>query len=323
MKWRLVILLAVGVLLLGGAGMFRYLRFARPIGEGPAGPAVMGQAFAKTWTDRPVLLLGVGDSVTAGFGVRSAYSYVGRLVENSPDEFADIDGICLSAVLPNLRVQSIAVSGSTSLQHVEHVQERLEVQDSDTPGLVVMTTGGNDLIHDYGRTPAREGAMYGATLEQAGPWIDNFGRRLDLLIDLIEARFPGGCHVFLADIYDPSDGVGDPPSAGLPRWKDCLAIHGAYNQIIHACAAKRANVHLVPMHAEFLGHGVHCTQLWRRHYRPEDPCYWYGANLEDPNERGYDAIRRLFLIEMAGIAESFAQGRTETRTSAVSDEVIE
>jgi hypothetical protein len=25
--------------------------------------------------------------------------------------------------------------------------------------------------------------------------------------------------------------------------------------------------------------------------------YWYGANLEDPNDRGYDAVRRLFLIE--------------------------
>ncbi|HUT13256.1 MAG TPA: hypothetical protein VMY42_22395 [Thermoguttaceae bacterium] len=33
--------------------------------------------------------------------------------------------------------------------------------------------------------------------------------------------------------------------------------------------------------------------------RPEDPHYWYAQNLEDPNVRGYDAIRRLFLIEMA------------------------
>jgi hypothetical protein len=27
-------------------------------------------------------------------------------------------------------------------------------------------------------------------------------------------------------------------------------------------------------------------------------CYWYGSNLEDPDDRGYDAILRLFLIEM-------------------------
>ena len=311
-RTRLIVLVLSGVALVAGVLAYSHFRFSRPIGEGPAGPSVPREAFAGTWTDRNVLLLGIGDSVTDGFGVRPAYSYVGRLVENPPDEFSDIDGICLSAVLPGLHVENIAVSGSTSLQHVEHVRERLEIQGPDTLGLVVMTTGGNDLIHNYGRTRPREGAMYGATLQQARPWIDNFRQRLDLLVDLIEARFPGGCHVFLADIYDPSDAVGDPPSAGLPRWKDCMAIHGEYNRIIHSCAAKRANVHLVPMHAEFLGHGVHCTQFWRRHYCPEDPCYWYGTNLEDPNERGYDAIRRLFLIEIAGIAESLASGPPET-----------
>jgi len=33
-------------------------------------------------------------------------------------------------------------------------------------------------------------------------------------------------------------------------------------------------------------------------YDSDDPYYWYGSNLEDPNDRGYDAIRRLFLIEV-------------------------
>ncbi len=306
-KRRLIVLVLVGVLLFGGAGLFRYWRFARPVGEGPAGPLVSREPFGETWTERDVLLLGAGDSVTAGFGVGQAYSYVGRMVENPPDDSPEMDGICLSAVLPNLRVENIAVSGSTSLHHVDHLRDRLDVQGPETLGLVVMTTGGNDLIHNYGRTPPNEGAMYGATLQQARPWIDNFRERLDLMIDLIDERFPGGCHVFLADIYDPSDGVGDPPAAGLPDWKDCLAIHGEYNEIIHACAAGRVNVHLVPMHGEFLGHGVHCTQFWRRHYCREDPCYWYGTNLEDPNRRGYDAIRRLFLIEMGKIADEFGK----------------
>ena len=36
---------------------------------------------------------------------------------------------------------------------------------------------------------------------------------------------------------------------------------------------------------------------------PSDPYCWYHVNLEDPNERGYDAIRRLFLIEMARVLE--------------------
>jgi hypothetical protein len=44
-------------------------------------------------------------------------------------------------------------------------------------------------------------------------------------------------------------------------------------------------------------------QFWRQNYRPADPTYWYGINLEDPNDRGYDAVRRLFLIEIVRAAE--------------------
>ena len=179
----------------------------------------------------------------------------------------------------------------------------MKTQDADTFGLVVMTTGGNDLIHDYGRSPPREGAMYGATLEQARPWIENFEKRLDEMIELLEARFPGGCMIFLADIYDPSDGVGDAAERVAAR---LARLHGdppAYNDAIRRCADKHKSVHVVPMHAEFLGHGIHCTQPWRKHYRPDDPHYWYAWNLEDPNIRGYDAIRRLFLIEIAKQAD--------------------
>ncbi|MCX7424097.1 MAG: SGNH/GDSL hydrolase family protein, partial [Planctomycetia bacterium] len=230
------------------------------------------------------------------------HSYFGRLVENPDDELPDVDGICLRAVLPNLTVKNLAVSGTTSLEHVEILRDRLDPREQDTFGLVVMTTGGNDLIHNYGRTPPREGAMYGATLEQARPWIEAFEKRLHEMIDLIEQRFPGGCLIFLADIYDPSDGVGDAASAGLPEWKDCLAIHGAYNDVIRRVAEARPSVRLVPMHEVFLGHGIHCAQPWREHYRREDAHYWYATNLEDPNDRGYDAIRRVFLIEMAKAA---------------------
>ena len=51
----------------------------------------------------------------------------------------------------------------------------------------------------------------------------------------------------------------------------------------------------------FLGHGAHCAEPWREHYDSEDPHYWYYANIEDPNDRGYDAIRRLFFLEMAKV----------------------
>ena len=144
--------------------------------------------------------------------------------------------------------------------------------------------------------------MYGATWEQAQPWIYNFEQRLHLILSEIEARFPGGCQVFIASIYDPTDGVGDIHRAGLPEWKDGLRILEAYNRIILKSAEQKSNVHLVDLHATFLGHGLHCTQFWQQHYDRQDPHYWYHVNLEDPNERGYVVIRRLFLNEMAKVS---------------------
>lgn len=143
--------------------------------------------------------------------------------------------------------------------------------------------------------------MYGAALEQARPWIENFRDRLNEIIDRLGERFPAGCEFFIANIYDPTDGVGDATNAGLPHWPDGLAVIHAYNEVIARCANSRKNVHLVDMRSAFLGHGIHCVQFWRKHYCADDPHYWYWDNLEDPNDRGYDALRRLFLNEMARV----------------------
>lgn len=308
---RLVVLLAAGLLLLVAGVAVRYFWLYRPEGQGPAGPGVPLEPFAQAWSDRKVLLLGVGDSITAGYGVDADHGYVGRLARNPADESADMEGRCLSRVLPNLRMQNIAVSGSTSLDHLEILRQRLKPQDADTFGLVVMTTGGNDLIHSYGRMPPREGAMYGASLSQAQPWIAAYRQRLQAMIALIEERFPGGCLIFLADIYDPTDGTGSAFGTGLPAWPDGGEIHRAYNAIIQQAADEHPRVQLVPIWEAFLGHGIHCTKFWNPHYRAGDPHYWYGSNLEDPNDRGYDAVRRLFLLEILKVRESIGANRQQ------------
>lgn len=289
---------SIGLALILAALVYRHFWLAKPMGTGPAGPNIPHTAFAQPWTDRSVVLLGIGDSVTAGFGAsRKGLSYFDRVVTNPSDEFDELKGICLSAVIPKLEGKNIAVSGSNSIQHLAAI-ENLETFPNDITGIVVMTTGGNDLIHWYGRTPPREGAMYGATMAQAEPWIKNFETRLAKMLDLVQQKFPGGCEIFLGDIYDPSDGVGDAPSVFLPAWPDAMAIHAAYNTAIHRCA-KREHVHLMPVHETFLGHGIHCSQFWREHYHAADPHYWFHTNLEDPNDRGYDALRRIFLLKIA------------------------
>jgi len=235
--------LVFGILLLGAIGYVdAFLRL--PVGEGPAGPPVDAGRFKATWTDRPVRLLALGDSITAGFGASRGLSYVDRLVKNPDSDFPEMSGCSLSVVIPNL---------------------------------------------------------YGASYSQAIPWIRAFEKRLDQMLNAIEGAFPGGCQVFLANVYDPTDDGGNLESAGLPPWPDARFIHGEYNQILARAADQRRNVHLVDLYAAFLGHGIHCRQWWHKHYRPADPHYWYGANLEDPNDRGYDAVRRLFLNEISRV----------------------
>jgi lysophospholipase L1-like esterase len=289
---RLLIVFLLGVLLTGSAAP------EDDIGSGPAGPALSPEAFSKPWSTNQILLVGLGDSVTAGFGARKGYSYFDRLVTNPPDEFGEMSGICLNVVFPNLHFTNMAVSGSTSLEHAEKQVPRLPAVGSNVVGIVVITTGGNDLIHNYGRTPPRDQAMYGAMLDEAKPWIAEFGQRLDSMTAEIEKHFPAGCDIFLADIYDPTDGQGDIQRTGLPAWKDAPEILAAYNDIIHKLAQKDRHIHVINMHDGFLGHGIHCAQFWAKHYDSKDPHYWYYSNLEDPNERGYDALRRMFLIEI-------------------------
>ena len=296
---RIIGVLLTGLVLIGGTAAYLFFRFARPSGTGPAGPAVQSAAFSKVWSTRRILLVGLGDSVTAGFGARKGYAYFDRLIKTPADEFPGMNGVCLGSVFPNLEFTNLSVSGSTSSEVLQRQLNFLPTNPPDVFGLVVITTGGNDLIHNYGRTPPREEAMYGASLAEAQPWVTNFAQRLDSAVAQLAGRFPGGCEIFLANIFDPTDGLGDAERAGLPAWKESVALLDAYNAVIRHAAEIHPQVHLVDIHQAFLGHGIHCTQFWRAHFDWHDPHYWFFYNLEDPNERGYDAIRRLFLTEIA------------------------
>jgi len=118
-RLRLIALLAVGGILIGGACAFYALWLRLPVGEGPAGPSVPSDSFAKLWSERPTVLLALGDSVTAGYGAVPGKTYVDMLASNPPDDFEDMQGRALEKVFPRLRTINVAVSGSDSIQHFE------------------------------------------------------------------------------------------------------------------------------------------------------------------------------------------------------------
>ena len=147
MRKRTYVIIVLAVVLFCAGGSWIYFWQSRPVGSGRAGPAVPREAFASPWTDREVLLVGLGGSVTAGFGARKGDGYFDRLVTNPPDKFPDMEGMSSSAVLPGLRVMNLAVSDRTSMEHAGKQLPRLPVEGSNVPGIVVITAGGNDLIH--------------------------------------------------------------------------------------------------------------------------------------------------------------------------------
>lgn len=245
-----------------------------------APPATSSTSPNALWSQRQIHFLGLGDSVTRGFGASTGRGYFDQLSRR------------LQSTFPRLTAHNISVSSTTSGHHLNVQLPRVATASPDVYGWVVITSGGNDLIHNYGRTPPEEEAMYGATLEQAKPWIANFRKRTEELLDGIKTRYPGGVRVFLATIYDPTDGVGDIENGNLPLppWKHGLPILQAYNEILRDAAARRPEVYLVDMHKAFMGHGIHHGN------RP----YFYFANLEDPNDAGYDRLTEEFFAAMAG-----------------------
>src|SRR5437868_14425759 len=95
------ILVAGGVLMLF-ALLYVHFCLYLPMGQGPAGPVIDRTAFEQPWTDRMILLVGIGDSVTAGYGATKGYSYFHRLALNPRDELSEMQGICATRVVPHL-----------------------------------------------------------------------------------------------------------------------------------------------------------------------------------------------------------------------------
>lgn len=296
-RWRTIaVLVGLGLLcwyvLIG--------RYMHPVGHGPAGPAVPGAPFSEPWSTGKTVLLGLGDSVTAGYGATDGRGYFDLLVKNDDARHPDMIGRDLSMVFHFLRPINRSRSCTTSEEHLMVQVRCLQTFPDDVRGIVVITTGGNDIIHDYGRSTPRDGAMYGCTAAQASVWKENYRKRLQGIIEDTTAKFPGGCEIFLANVYDPTDGVGDIHNGFilLPKWPDGLKAHAMFNRVTAEECERYPHVHLVDVHGAMLGHGIHCRDRRNPHYDADDPHYWYYVNLEDPNDRGYDAIRRVFLLRM-------------------------
>jgi hypothetical protein len=298
LRWRFVILMLVlGLFLVGISGCIPLL----PMGDGPAGPAISSKDFENQWPDRKYILVGLGDSITRGYGVPQKHSYFELLIKNDDRQFSEMKGCDLGSVINLIGYENFAVDYTVSQEHIDYQLPQVPQFNDKPHGIVVMTSGGNDLLHNYGRSAPEDGAMYGCTYEQAIDWTENIKQRLIVIVEGVQGKFPGRCDIFLGNIYDPTDGHSDAETGGFPKWADASKILNLTNSKIKEICDTYENVHLIDIHKEFLGHGFHCRDSQSKNYRKDDPTFWYCDIVEDPNRRGYDAIRRLYLQEMIKI----------------------
>jgi len=115
---------------------------------------VPAEPFKHIWSEKKVLLYGIGDDITAGPSDREEFSYFKRLVQNPPGDSPDMQGKNLSKVFPNLTATNTASSWSNSINHREAVG-MMSVYPDDMFGIVVMSTGLNEILHSYGKEPPR------------------------------------------------------------------------------------------------------------------------------------------------------------------------
>jgi lysophospholipase L1-like esterase len=214
----------------------------------------------------------LGDSMSiddyAGGVGRGAASLLYR---NRDSDFPDWAGRDLATV--GLQAQVLARDGATTADVLKRQLPLIEA----TPLLVTITMGGNDLLAAYGDPVAARAA------------IDEVIATGETILTRLAAVRERGGRIVVTTVYDPSDGTGEVPSAGLPPWPHGPALVRALNAALSDLAERHAAV-VADVHARFLGHGVHAGDPAQPHPRPTDRRLWYCGVIE-PNAWGAHQIR--------------------------------
>ena len=237
----------------------------------------------------------VGDSITAGNGAtKNGRAYTELLEENDDDEWPDATWLDLAGIYespPDVIDDSRAGATTSSLvlQQLDYVTEDLGDTVSG-PTAVVVTIAGNDV----------QGLLWNT--EDTEKTVEKIIKNLDKFYDYFEdpVRFPDGAYVYLANVYEPSDNVGQADECfyGL-NLEDALASLATANAATLANAQERG-VAWIDMRGHFLGHGSNGDDPENEFHNPDDPSVWFDEDCIHPNDRGHHEIRRLFWYALAG-----------------------
>lgn len=247
--------------------------------------------------DMPARVVFLGDSITAGNGAsKNKLDYVHLLQENSDDTwsgFTEADFVGAWGAAPEVVDESVPGATTASLAYGQ-LDDVTEVLGDSVSGhtAVVVTIAGNDV----------QGILFNP--EDVEETIEGIEENLAVMYDYFgdTERFPDGASIYLANVYEPSDGVGQAEECfGGLNLTSALASLEAVNAATRAQAEERG-VAWLDMHGHFLGHGYHGDESDNPYYTADDASLWFDADCIHPNDRGHHEIRRLFWHALSGQA---------------------
>lgn len=243
--------------------------------------------YAHTLPKSPKTVIFLGDSITAGAGSWNDDEDYVRLLVNNTNAWPDWEGIDLSNRYPGIDVIDVSKSGAWTGTVLNDQIGRFEEQCAipfEGEVLVVITVGGNDL-----QSVLRDPSGVDERIEKT---VVNWRKIAEYFLD--EQRFPDGSTLLMANVYEPTDAVGQVGECffGLNISFLLPSLHDANTQL--RGLAEEAGFSVLDMRGTFLGHGFHYSDPTTPYYSEEDPSLWLANGCTHPNPRGHHEIRAMF-----------------------------
>ncbi len=236
-------------------------------------------------------LIVLGDSISTGTGAsRTALKYYNLLASNDSTSWPMEMGHDLAAFFHldggSLPVVNVAVGGATTITMAANQPGALRTALSLPAAghsVVVITIGGNDL-----QSAIISGDPAGLPLTRA---IANIRTTVQFLQD--PANFPDGTSIYLAAVYDPSDGEGLIRGCffnlSLPEFVIALDTWRAS----YITLGTELHFAVVDALGHFHGHGWNFDHPANPYFDAADPTKWFSDCIH-PNDRGHSELRRIF-----------------------------
>lgn len=274
-----------------GSGVEDSAIFKPEISETPIGDRI--GTYAHTLPKSPKTVIFLGDSITAGAGSPGVDEDYVKLLVNNTSTWPDWNGKDLSSRYPGIEVVDVSESGSWTGTVLNEQIPRFEEEVTlpfEGEVLVVLTVGGNDL-----QSVLLNPSIVEERLEKT---VDNWRKIAEYFLD--EQRFPNGSTVLMANVYEPTDAVGQAENCfyGFDISSLLPSLYDANLRFRNL--AEEMGFSVLDMRGTFLGHGFNYSDSTTPYYNEVDPTLWLANDCIHPNPRGHHEIRAMFWRAIEG-----------------------